>query len=206
LAVDELPTATAFCALAVLLLPIAVAPVPDAVALKPYALLDVPDAVAKVPTAAALCDARVPSPIPTAPSPDAVANVPNNVTPLKPVEYPPPLALQPATFDQTPLPSTGLDVAGSERPSSEPAAALQVAVDPDPVKVDAYAADADTVRSRLTSSLTEVERLLLPRAESSSDAATQAPRASFQIERYVWFIFGYTCNAALLHKSSVMLE
>ncbi|KUY86378.1 hypothetical protein WS48_30215 [Burkholderia sp. RF7-non_BP1] len=31
----------------------------------------------------------------------------------------------------------------------------------------------------------------LPRAESCSDAATQAPRASFQIERYVRFMSYY---------------
>ncbi|KVH63011.1 hypothetical protein WS89_00020 [Burkholderia sp. MSMB1072] len=31
----------------------------------------------------------------------------------------------------------------------------------------------------------------LPRAESFSDAATQAPRASFQIERYVRFMSCY---------------
>ncbi|AOI77167.1 hypothetical protein WS54_10250 [Burkholderia sp. NRF60-BP8] len=31
----------------------------------------------------------------------------------------------------------------------------------------------------------------LPRAESSSDAATQAPSASFQIERYVRFMSCY---------------
>ncbi|ETP63081.1 hypothetical protein BDSB_22715 [Burkholderia dolosa PC543] len=55
----------------------------------------------------------------------------------------------------------------------------------------AEAACAAPTSSRLTSSLTEAERLLLPRAESSSDPATHAPRASFQIERYVRFMSCY---------------
>jgi hypothetical protein len=44
--------------------------------------------------------------------------------------------------------------------------------------------------------LTDAERLPFPRAESSSDAATHAPRASFQIVRYVLFISNHLSGMA----------
>ncbi|KVU74165.1 hypothetical protein WK72_05495 [Burkholderia ubonensis] len=61
----------------------------------------------------------------------------------------------------------------------------------DPEYVAAFASGTPAMSNRLTSSLTEAERLLLPRADANSDAATQVPRDSFQIERYARFMSGY---------------
>ncbi|CAN0645512.1 hypothetical protein BCEP27_50090 [Burkholderia cepacia] len=101
-----------------------------------------------------------------------------------------PFALHPATFDQVPLPSTGFVATPYVVTPSGPVPAPELHVC-DPEYVAAFASGTPARSNKLTSNLTDAERLLLPRAESSSDAATQAPSASFQIERYVRFMSCY---------------
>jgi len=65
---------------------------------------------------------------------------------------------------------------------------------PPPAKYCACAtlpAAAPATSATVATTFTTADLFGLPRAESCSDAATQAPRASFQIERYVRFMSYY---------------
>ncbi len=60
---------------------------------------------------------------------------------------------------------------------------------------------APATRTAVATAFTTADLFGLPRAESCSDAATQAPRASFQIERYVRFISYLPPNNHATHRS-----
>ncbi|MDR9238595.1 hypothetical protein FEP07_02602 [Burkholderia multivorans] len=74
---------------------------------------------------------------------------------------------------------------------------LPVAATPPPVPPAEYCAcatlptAAPATSATVATAFTTADLFGLPRAESISDAATQAPRASFQIERYVRFMSCY---------------
>ncbi|KWC04549.1 hypothetical protein WL44_26690 [Burkholderia ubonensis] len=55
----------------------------------------------------------------------------------------------------------------------------------------ALVSDGSPIASAAIAATTTADLFGLPRAESSSEAATQAPSDSFQIERYVRFISNY---------------
>jgi len=59
------------------------------------------------------------------------------------------------------------------------------------INVLALASDGSPA-SMASTAMATADLFGLPRAESCSDAATQAPRASFQIERYVRFMSCYS--------------
>ncbi|AKM03128.1 hypothetical protein ABD05_23535 [Burkholderia pyrrocinia] len=75
---------------------------------------------------------------------------------------------------------------------------LPVRQDCSVVRVFASASPGRAIASAATAATTMADLFGLPRAESISDAATQAPRASFQIERYVRFM-SYYLQMCTLH-------
>ncbi|POM17353.1 hypothetical protein CSX04_05651 [Burkholderia cepacia] len=97
----------------------------------------------------------------TAPPAEAVGLWPGTVNPLEPA----PMAIEVALVA---FPPPALYCACATLPTPAPATSTAAAT-----------------------AFTTADLFGLPRAESCSDAATQAPRASFQIERYVRFMSCY---------------
>ncbi len=105
------------------------------------------------------------------------------MTPVQPL----PLELHPATIEYVPEPSPAWFCVppGFTRPTAPLLPVKQVCC---VLSVLASATPGRPIASAATAATTTADLFGLPRAESCSDAATQAPRASFQIERYVRFI------------------
>ncbi len=208
-----MPSDAADCAPFVALLPMATAPAPDAmvefacdsgvVPLPPappiatefsaFAVEPKPSAVAPAPLAVVSRPAATPQrpaddcmPVATAPLPVACANEPYTVTPVQPL----PLELHPATTEYVPEPSPAWFCVppGLMRPTAPLLPVKQVCC---VLSVLASAKPGRLIASAATAATTTADLFGLPRAESISDAATQAPRASFQIERYVRFMSCY---------------
>ncbi|VWC96300.1 DNA-directed RNA polymerase II [Burkholderia contaminans] len=208
-----MPSEAADCAPFVALLPIAIEPAPDAsvefacesgvVPLPPappiateFSALAVepkPSAVAPAPLAVVSRPAATPHkpaddsiPVATAPLPVACANEPYTVTPVQPL----PLELHPATTEYVPEPSPAWFCVppGFTRPTAPVLPVKQVCC---VLSVLASASPGRLIASAATAATTTADLFGLPRAESISDAATHAPRASFQIERYVRFMSCY---------------
>ncbi len=166
------PIATEFSALAV-------EPKPRAVAAAPLAVVSRPAATPQRPADDCI-------PVATAPLPVACANEPYTVTPVQPL----PLELHPATTEYVPEPSPAWFCVppGLTRPTAPLLPVKQVCC---VLSVLASAKPGRLIAKAATAATTTADLFGLPRAESCSDAATQAPRASFQIERYVRFMSCY---------------
>ncbi|OED07786.1 hypothetical protein A9Z05_32800 [Burkholderia sp. A2] len=72
------------------------------------------------------------------------------------------------------------------------------------LSVLASASPGRLIASAARAATTTADLFGLPRAESISDAATQAPSASFQIERYVRFMSYLPPNVHVTHRSLLL--
>ena len=221
-----MPSDAADCAPFVALLPMATAPAPEAmvefacdsgvVPLPPappiatefsaFAVEPKPSAVAPAPLAVVSRPAATPQrpaddcmPVATAPLPVACANEPYTVTPVQPL----PLELHPATTEYVPEPSPAWFCVppGLTRPTVLLLPVKQVCC---VLSVLASASPGRLIASAATAATTTADLFGLPRAESISDAATQAPSASFQIERYVRFMSYLPPNVHVTHRSLLL--
>jgi hypothetical protein len=110
-----------------------------------------------------------------------------------------PLALQPATVEYVPEPSDAyafvLPVVVRPTVPLPPLDVHDETVNCEPFVVPGTnvlaLARAGSAVSTTAAAIATADLFGLPRAASSSDAATQAPSASFQIERYVRFMSCY---------------